>query len=34
MARNSIVPIFLKENLKEIWGEKLIQEFPKEELND
>ncbi len=22
------IPIFLKENLKDIWGEKLIQEFP------
>lgn len=23
------IPIFLKDNLKEIWGKKLIQEFPK-----
>jgi len=24
------IPIFMKDNLKEIWGEKLIQEMPKE----
>ena len=28
-ARNKNIPIFLKDNLKEIWGEKLIQEMPK-----
>jgi len=28
-AKRSNTPIFLKNNLKEIWGEKLIQEFPK-----
>lgn len=27
-AKERKVPIFLKDNLKEIWGEKLIQEFP------
>ena len=30
-AKNRKIPIFLKNNLKEIWGEPLIQEFPKEE---
>jgi len=25
------IPIFLKNNLKEIWGEPLIQEFPRED---
>jgi len=25
------IPLFLKDNLKDIWGDKLIQEFPKEE---
>ena len=29
-ARERDIPIFLKDNLKEIWGENLIQEFPKE----
>jgi len=28
-AKEWDVPIFLKDNLKEIWGEPLIQEFPK-----
>lgn len=28
------VPIFMKNSLKEIWGEELIQEFPKELTND
>ena len=28
-ARERDIPIFLKDNLKEIWGENLIQEFPK-----
>lgn len=27
-ARNRNIPIFLKDNLKDIWGEDLIQEFP------
>jgi len=27
-------PIFLKNNLKDIWGDKLIQEFPEEEKNN
>jgi len=27
-AKRNKTPIFLKNNLKEIWGEKLIQEFP------
>lgn len=27
-ARFYNIPIFLKDNLKEIWGEPLIQEFP------
>lgn len=27
-ARDTDTPIFLKDNLKEIWGEPLIQEFP------
>jgi len=31
-ARVSGIPIFLKDNLKEIWGEPLIQEYPKEGL--
>jgi len=26
------IPVFLKDNLKDIWGESLIQEFPKEGL--
>jgi len=30
-CREASVPIFLKNNLKEIWGEPLIQEFPWEE---
>jgi len=30
-ARKYNIPIFLKNNLKEIWGEKLIQEWPKED---
>ena len=28
-AQGENIPIFLKDNLKEIWGKKLIQEFPK-----
>lgn len=28
-AKKMGIPIFLKENLREIWGEKLIQEWPK-----
>ena len=28
-AKEDKIPIFLKDNLKEIWGENLIQEFPK-----
>ena len=27
-CKNSDTPVFLKNNLKEIWGEPLIQEFP------
>jgi len=30
-AKKFNTPLFLKDNLKEIWGEKLIQEFPIEE---
>ena len=30
-AKNRKIPIFLKNNLNEIWGEPLIQEFPNEE---
>lgn len=29
-ARKYSIPLFLKDNLKEIWGEPLIQEMPKE----
>lgn len=29
-ARDRRIPIFLKDNLKEIWEEPLIQQFPKE----
>lgn len=29
-AKKFRIPIFLKDNLKEIWGEPLIQEMPKE----
>ena len=28
-CKDANIPIFLKDNLKEIWGEELIQEFPK-----
>jgi len=27
-AKHYKKPVFLKDNLKEIWGDKLIQEFP------
>ena len=29
-CRNAEIPIFLKNNLREIWGTPLIQEFPME----
>ena len=29
-CREFSIPVFLKDNLKEIWGEPLIQEFPNE----
>lgn len=29
LAKHNNIPIFLKDNLKDIWGEDLIQEFPK-----
>ena len=28
IMKNAGIPIFLKNNLKDIWGEPLIQEFP------
>ena len=33
-AKERSTPIFLKNNLKEIWGEPLIQEFPFGEVNE